>query len=190
MKRMSKSTVALVLMLALAAHAAPPPSNAALAAIQRTDVGDRSNGAVRKDWKLLNAHDEQRRDQVLAILRDGGVRTSADFAAAALVFQHANSADDFRLAYSLATVAAAIDPGNEAAKLLSAQAWDRMLMRSGKPQWYGTQFVRSRETGRWQLYDIDESAATDEQRAALNVPPLAQAKERANRMNATGQPIH
>jgi hypothetical protein len=44
---------------------------------------------------------------------------------------------------------------------------------------YGTQFVKSRDTGEWTLYTIDETAASDADRTALGVPPLAEARLRA-----------
>jgi hypothetical protein len=43
--------------------------------------------------------------------------------------------------------------------------------------------------GKWALWEIDESAATDAQRVEWNVPTLAQARERVEQMNAN-QPKH
>ncbi|HEY4292919.1 hypothetical protein [Luteibacter sp.] len=51
------------------------------------------------------------------------------------------------MALALATVASRIDGGNQNAKVLAAQAWDRVMVKNGKPQWYRTQFVKDKATG-------------------------------------------
>ena len=50
-----------------------------------------------------------------------------------------------------------------------AAAWDRSLIGRGKPQRFGTQFIR--EGGRWSLGRVD-ARVTDAQRALYGVPPL------------------
>jgi hypothetical protein len=124
-------------------------------------------------------------------MRAGGLSTANDYFHAAMVFQHSNTPEDNALAYGLAVTAARIDPSNKMAKWLSAAAWDRALMRRNKPQWYGTQFVKNFSTGKWELYKIDETAVTDEDREKTGVPSLARQRERANELNAekpaTGQ---
>ena len=50
-----------------------------------------------------------------------------------------------------------------------AAAWDRSLLARGRPQRFGTQFIR--ENGRWSLGRVD-SRVTDYQRALYGVPPL------------------
>lgn len=54
-------------------------------------------------------------------------------------------------------------------------------MRQNKPQQDGTQFVE--RNGVWALYPVDDSV-TDADRAEWNVPPLAEARRRAEAMNA------
>jgi hypothetical protein len=56
-------------------------------------------------------------------------------------------------------------------------------MTRGKPQWYGTQYTMNPETKRFELYQVDETAVTDDDRARLSVPSLAQAKEREAEIN-------
>jgi hypothetical protein len=51
---------------------------------------------------------------------------------------------------------------------------DRILMREGKKQVYGTQVHSSPETkGKLELYSIENEAHVDERRAAVGLPPLA-----------------
>jgi hypothetical protein len=99
-----------------------------------------------------------------------------------LIFQHGNTVDEIRLAFSLATTSRALDPDSGRCKWLSAAAWDRLMMRLGRPQWYGTQFTKS-DGGKWELYRVDESVVSDKDRAELGVPSIAEAKARAAELN-------
>lgn len=166
------------------ATAAIVARNAELAEIRRADQADRQVRADKIDWSLVAARDKARLSRVREIITAGGLRTAEDYYDAALVCQHGETVDDIRLAYALATISAAIDPKATSASWLTAAAWDRIMMRMDKPQWYGTQFRKGKEpNARWELYNIDETVVTDEQRKALGVPSLEQARARARRMN-------
>jgi hypothetical protein len=158
-------------------------SNAELAKLYAEDQADRNGPPGSIDWSTVGPRDEARRATVLRILRAGGVRTAADYRAAAMVFQHGPTPSDIQLAYSLASVGSMIDPDDKALKWLTAAAWDRYLVQRGKPQWYGTQYTFNEATKRFELNAVDPSAVTDEERAQLNVPSLAQAKEREAEFN-------
>jgi hypothetical protein len=162
--------------------AAPPISNPELEAIAENDQVDRRNSKD-IDWSVVSKRDEERRRRVLEILVDGGVRTADDYYAAALVFQHGETADDAKLAHSLATVATRIAPNEKKYRWLAAASWDRYMMRLKKPQWFGTQLVRDKATGNWILYAIDEAAVTDAIRTEHGVRTLAESKERISKMN-------
>lgn len=73
------------------------------------------------------------------------------------------------------------DPRHDAARWLAAGSEDRKLMYEKKPQNRGTQYQKV--DGKWVLWQVDQ-ATTDEQRDEWNVPPLAEAKAQAERMNA------
>jgi hypothetical protein len=163
-------------------------SNVEMHAIRVADQADRVGGANGIDWSLVATRDKERIARTKEIVAAGGLRTAEDFFDAALVYQHGSEIDDIRMAYSLASVSASIDPEATNAKWLTAAAWDRIMMRLNKPQWHGTQFKRSNTAGaQWALYDIDESAVTEDERKRLNVPSLAEQRERAKRMNAGGK---
>jgi hypothetical protein len=52
---------------------------------------------------------------------------------------------------------------------------DRILMKEGRKQIYGTQVYSGPETGgKLQLYPIEDEAHVDERRAAVGMPPLAE----------------
>jgi len=156
--------------------------NKILARIFEMDQADREAGSEGIDWNAVNARDTERRTKTLELLRGGKIRTSEDFLHAAYIFQHGKSIEDFRLALSLAWVAATMNPNNEDAKWLTASAWDRLLMNQGQPQWYGTQYQRFGD-GDWMLHEVQEDAVSDEQRNALNVPTLDELKEHAKMLN-------
>lgn len=168
--------------LALASPSASAQNNYDLMQLFQADQDARRSNAVETDWKRVNAEDAERRQAVLAILEDGNIRTALDFYNAAMIFQHGESADEIRLAHSFASISAALDESSEAARWLKAATWDRLMLKLGRPQWYGTQFVRDKQ-GRWVLYEVDPDAVTDEQRAALAVPSLAESESRVATMN-------
>lgn len=109
-------------------------------------------------------------DEVLG----AGAANADDLYHAAIVFQHGEKVDDWRRAHELALRSAEL--GHSAARWLAAAAHDRWLMGQGKPQKYGTQYRPAGD--RWDLYDVDP-ATTDAERARWNVPPLAEARRRA-----------
>lgn len=153
------------------ASASPAPSNALLARLTADDQAARKGAYKDIDWDKLSREDAARRTQVLAFIREGTVRTPEDYCNAALIFQHGETIDDIRLAWSLATTSRALEPASRRCRWLSAAAWDRIMMQLKKPQWYGTQFARA-PSGQWELYQVDETAVTDSDRQELDVPPL------------------
>jgi|GEM_PF-386941 len=155
-------------------------NNAELIRIFRADQADRQGPYDSIDWSKVTPRDERRRARIREILAAGGVRTSADYYHAAMVFQHSEAPADYQKAHELAVKAAELDPDNGDARWLAAAAEDRYLMSQGKPQKYGTQFKKV--NGVWQLWTVDPSVSDDE-RARWNVPPLAVAKQRVDAMN-------
>lgn len=146
---------------------------------------------INKDERIkLKNTDEQRRNQVADILQRGELHTAQDYYHAAMIYQHGGSIDSIRMAYSLATLSSMLDPANKSAKWLSAAAWDRMMMTLGKPQWYGTQFQCPYDTNACELYVIDESAVTDEDRKNLGVPTLTESRARAKLMTKERRTHH
>lgn len=157
--------------------------NALLSSLYEADQGDRKNGTM--DMQTVE-RDALRREQVMGELRGGRIRTAKDHYNAAMVFQHGESADEIRLAFSLAWIAAQMEPEkNEGSMWLSAAAWDRIMMREKMPQWYGTQYVSDGPNPEMKLYRVDESAVTDEERKRFHVPVLEEAKKRVDLINKT-----
>jgi hypothetical protein len=90
-------------------------------------------------------------------------------AAVFLIVQHANLG--FQEKY-LPQMKESVDAHNFPAAYL-AYLEDRILMRRGEPQIYGTQLIVSSETGNTELYPIEDEANVDERRAKVGLGPLA-----------------
>ncbi len=103
------------------------------------------------------------------MLTDGKLKTGDDYYNAAFIFQHGESVDEARTAYSLAWIAASLMPDNKKAQWLATASWDRMMMRQKKPQWYGTQYVPSENGKEWLLYNFDADAVTDQERQSFGI---------------------
>lgn len=184
------TVILLVWMLGLVLHAQDdtaaskdgnPVDNPLLKLLFDDDQGERKSGSIDADTVKRDA---KRRGQVLEELGAGRIRTANDHYHAAMVFQHGESADEIRLAFSLAWISAQMDSKNKDRALwLSAAAWDRIMMRLQKPQWYGTQYVADDANSEFRLYRIDEDAATDQERIRFNVPILKDAKKRVEILN-------
>lgn len=174
--------LAALILISAQSIAAEPKSNEALMELKKQDQAARSTSTGTIDWKKVSGEDAERRSKVAEMLRAGEVKTAVDFFNAALIYQHGGTVGDIRMAYSLANVSAMLDPHNVSAKWLTAAAWDRIMLRLNKPQWYGTQFTKTDPAGKFELYKIDESAVTDEDRVAMGVPTLAESKIKATKL--------
>ena len=67
--------------------------------------------------------------------------------------------------------------------MLVAQAWDRVLVKRGKPQWYGTQFFKNKSTGKWEMSPMDPAAVTEAQREAMGIPTISETKAHLDALN-------
>ena len=174
-------TLIILFVICTPAFAGPQVDNAEIASIFSADQADRQKQPI--DWKVVALQDAARKNRVLELIKQGKICTANDHFRAAMVFQHGDSLDDIRSAFSLAQIAALLDPSLKQARWLTAASWDRILMRKNVPQWYGTQYHRPSPTASMELYKVDESVVTDEERAALNVPSLQEAKDMLKQIN-------
>jgi hypothetical protein len=131
-------------------------------------------------YRALRQRDRQRREQaeaLLGTLRTSGTLSPEDRYHAAWLFNHGAEPDEAQRAHVLAREAA--EQGYRPARWLAAAAQDRWSMYQGQPQKYGTQIVPDGE--RYRLWDV-EPATTDAERAAWDVPPLAEQERRAEEL--------
>lgn len=135
--------------------------NETLLQIQTLDRDETISTTISWDEHLRNG--VKRRAETLQLLKENQFKTAYDYWRAAMIFQHGVTADDFRMAHSLAWIAFTLHPDEET-RWLTAATWDRLLNSLGKPQWYGTQSIPSQDGKFWLLVDIDEEAISDEER--------------------------
>jgi hypothetical protein len=110
---------------------------------------------------------KQRRERVLALYGQSMLRSAQDNYHAALIMLYGDDVTHFELAKTFAQRSTTL--GEPRAWSVVAAAWDRALLRRGRPQRFGTQFIR--ENGRWSLGRVDPRVS-DAQRALYGVPPL------------------
>lgn len=135
------------------------------------------------EYAALRTRDRERRTQALVVLdrlRASGAPVPEALYYTAWLLNHGEESGEARLAHDLAREAA--ERGYAPARWLTAAAYDRWCMYEGRPQKYGTQFVP--DGVRYRLWDV-EPATTDAERAAWDVPPLAQQLQRAEAMTRT-----
>jgi hypothetical protein len=157
------------LALALSLLAAPALSQTAanpeMARMFAEDQADRT-GTI--DWKTVAPRDEAR-------LAEGALTTAEDFHAAAFVFQHGSTADDYLLAHTLAM--AAVAKGKADSMWIATATLDRYLMQIGQPQVYGTQFRVSKPSGSWTQEPYNRALVSDALRKVLGVRTQAEQAE-------------
>ncbi len=153
--------------------------NEELKALYRADQADRQTGDI--DWSVVSQRDEQRQKRVMALLDSNAVRTALDYANAAMVFQH--GLDTFASGMAVSLMRKAVELDTSRSKWLLAAAIDRDLMRRGKPQIYGTQYLKMGADEPWERYELDSTQVTDEERIIYGVETLAEQGEKVQNMN-------
>jgi tetratricopeptide (TPR) repeat protein len=154
-------------------------SNEELKEIYKEDQADRQSPNI--DWSVVSDRDKQRQERVYELLDSILVRTSEDYANAAMVFQHGGDTIASGMAVKLMKKAVELDSSRS--KWLLAAAIDRDLMRRGKPQIYGTQYRRMGPDEPWELYELDTTKVTDKKRREYGVETLAEQREKLMMMN-------
>ena len=143
------------------------------------DQSDRMTGEI--DWAVVSKRDSLREARVYELLDSGKVRTGQDYYHAAMIFQHGGDTVASGMAVKMARQAVALDSAVN--RWLLAAAIDRDLMRRNEPQIYGTQYIKTTADGPWELYTIDTTKISDEERKAYRVETLAEQRERVKMMN-------
>jgi hypothetical protein len=119
------------------------------------DQQDREGNVNSIDWTKVSPRDLERRIQVADIFAEGCFKDAKDYAAAALVFQHGDTADQAFQAFVWAK--RAVELGDVQQKQLMAEGLDRYLVRSGQKQLFGTQATKDAKNPCWCLEPTEES---------------------------------
>lgn len=173
----------LAIILALPGGARAQDASSASTELKRLfeeDQAERSPEAGKAiDWLALTLRDEARQQRVKALLAGGALQSGTDYFHAAMVMQHASEPDDYLLAHDLCVIA--LSKGELQARFLAAASMDRFLRSIGRPQRYGTQF-RSNHSSRPPTLGPVDPNVPDQIRLEMNVPTLAQARAKEQRM--------
>ncbi|MCU7918620.1 MAG: hypothetical protein KZQ95_09710 [Candidatus Thiodiazotropha sp. (ex Epidulcina cf. delphinae)] len=165
--------------------------NPALRRLYQADQTDRQGFPKAEQQRgLLIERDRRRIQAVHDAIAGGELNTAADFYHAAMILQHSRVLEDIVQAGKLAGRAMALaEKGSSLycqARWLTAAADDRSRMYQGQPQRYGTQFVHNEETGRWELYRLDQQAVSDADRREHGID-LEQIQKTLEELNAASQ---
>lgn len=134
------------------------------------------------DWVKLNEQDSLRRVRAKSMLDAGDVKTGRDFYNTGIIFQHGG--DSVASGIAVDCFKTAIEMDSTLNRWWYAAAVDRDLMRRGKPQIYGTQFISNASTnGKLVRYDLDSTQVTDKERRYYRVETLVEQAVKARTMN-------
>jgi len=153
--------------------------NAELQKMYDEDQGARKVPDI--NWSVLIKQDSIRQARVLEMIRDGKIVTGKDYYNSAMIFQHGNDTLASGMAVKQMKKAIELDPTVN--RWLLAAAIDRDLMRRDLPQIYGTQFIKTRQDAKWELYKMDSTRISDEERKYYRTGTLAEQRERVRTMN-------
>ena len=135
--------------------------SAELLRIAREDQADREGPVDSIDWNKVMPRDLARRIKVASIFAEGCFKSAADYASAAIVFQHGTAADHFYQTFIWANKA--VQLGDESQRWLTAAGIDRYLVKIGQKQLFGTQFskdpteIAKGAAGKWCLQPVEPS---------------------------------
>lgn len=129
---------------------------------------------------VISRRDRERRKKVKQFLGDGKVTTGKDYYNASMIFHHSSSIAHIKKANTLAKKSAEL--GYKKAKWLYAGTLDRLFIKQGKKQKFGTQYFKKSSLGKWYLYPVDLKT-TNEERVSYNVLSLKEIKKMIEKMN-------
>lgn len=140
----------------------------------RTEVGERKLGSrADAEW---HANQRSRVDHVFEMIDRGELTTGLDHFYASVILVETD--DEKTLLTALGEALRATELKEDRAFRVAAEATDKVRVKRGVPQKYGTQYMYEPVLKAWRLYPVDP-ATSDVERKAFGVEPLAelQAKE-------------
>ena len=176
----------LLALAALAGCATPSSTLRGLAQDQHDDVVMPLRNS--SDALALAQRAMIRADKVAQLIQEGKVETAADHFNAALVLVQCTRENDLLVAHEQALAAAEL--GEKRGFRVAAEAIDKLMVKRGMLQRYGTQFVWEPVLRAWRLYPLDPRT-TDAERMAMGVPALEGLKRQEAELNkhaASGAP--
>ena len=155
--------------------------NKELLKIFNEDQKDRSNPVMRNDASLFIKNDRARKKIVQDMVRLNKLISAKDYYLAAMIFHHGSSIQDSVKAVKLSR--ASYELGYKKALSFYATCLDRLLIKRGKKQKFGTQYRKKDSKSKWKLLPVD-SLTTDEERKKYDVVSLKELIDRIEKLNA------
>lgn len=177
---MKRTHLRLVLIAALASACSSTSTHLARMYEQLQEDSADADASTEHD-ATLTRRQAARIDNVRKIVADKKLATAADHLQAAVILVHTDVVADLVLSHELALKAAEL--GENKGFRVAAEALDKQLLREGKPQKYGTQYVYEPVIQAWRLY-VYEPGTTDVERKAMGVEPLAELLAKQEVLNA------
>lgn len=154
--------------------------NKKIQTIFKQDQKDRHDKAILADKKLFIKRDKERKFLVVEMIKSKQLNSGLDFYMAAMIFHHGPTIQDSKKAISL--IKTSVDLGYKKALRFYATAIDRLLIRQGKKQKFGTQYYKKNDNEPWKISPYDLKT-TDEERFQYNLLSLAEMKNNIDRLN-------
>lgn len=174
--------LALLGLLSAAGCSSPSTHLQRLARDQQVDMETKAHSG--DEMRAAEARTAKRVERVRQWIEHGEVKSADDHFHAALVLVQSNQEADLDEANAQALKAAEL--GENRGFRVSAEAFDKLMVKRGLAQRYGTQFMWEPVLRGWRLYATDPRT-TDAERAAMGVPSMAQLLEQEKALNATVQ---
>ncbi len=145
-------------------------NNRELAKIFGEDQKARLSGQLTKETAI---QDSIRRNIVMRMLKNNELKSGHDYYRAGFIMHHGTTVKDYQKAQELLTIALKKESMHFRTPWLFAASKDRLLLKQGKPQWYGTQNLTV-VNGKMALdpKTIDTTAVSSEKRKTLNAPSI------------------
>ncbi len=120
--------------------------------LQKLVKEDQADRVPPINWNNVQFRDEYRRKRVGEIFGEGCFKSSEDYSAAALIYQHGNVPDHFFQTFVWAKKA--VELGDVSKKRLMAMGIDRYLINIGHKQLFATQASQSKMEACWCLEEL------------------------------------
>jgi hypothetical protein len=154
--------------------------NKKLLGIFNDDQKDRHNPMIRNNASLLTKNDRERRRVVQGLISIGKLVSAEDYYHAAMIFQHGGSILDSVKAVRFSKISHEL--GYKKALAFYATCLDRLLLKRGKKQKFGTQSWKKDARSTWVLSPVD-SRTTDKERKQYDIAPLKELEDRIEKLN-------
>lgn len=145
----------------------------------------RADATTEEAERKLAARQHERVLRVREICDSGPLEGAQPNLEAAVILVASDELGDLLLAEKLAIESARL--GEDLGFRVAAEAVDKLRIKQGQPQRYGTQYAFEPALGRWRLYPCDP-ATTDAERRAMGVPSLAELEAGERELNERGTP--